>query len=535
MLTRRTVVFFAFAAMALSAAAYFSMTRTVGADVGPRKLLSARQGRTVRRVSFEFNGGVAEVEYVGGAWKFVSGDRGGVDSSRMGEILEAVTGAAVRDRITERQRTDRRLTLDMYGLDPALSVVKITDSAGETTVNFGTNSVGAFASVDGRSDVFMVDRSVFELLPKSESDLLDRMPFDLDGRAVEKLEIRRTGEPVIRIACVESGAGWNMSSPVECAADPVCVENVLNAVVISVVEKHVSEPRLSSEETSLSLSLWYRGDPAPRVFAFGYPQTKGGAAPVRVSALTDGGEYLVQYNVFTALSMPADTFRDHRLFLSDPGDVTSLSARFDDCSFKLVRSENDGAWNFEQPSGNPADASRVNEFLVSMCALCDTNAVAVDADSGRPSGGVEITLGSSSRSETVAFADGVAFSKSLRREMAAESLPDVSRRTFIRLCSPLLFGGNPDFTAESVESLSPADSSAYGLLPPAAEFSLNSGDTNRPVAVVQLGSEGPDGSRFLRVKGRDAVFTVSSNTVAELLLKSKENKNEIQSQGHEGR
>lgn len=530
MLTRRTLVFLAFAAVLVSAAAYFLKTQTGDSGSGRRTLLPAGRPGAVRRVSFSFGGAVSEIENIGGTWKFAAVGRGRVDSVRMSEILGVMADAVVRDRVTARQRANRDLALDKYGLDPAPAVVGITDAAGEISVAFGTNSIGAFASVEGSGDVCMVDRSVFDLLPKSENDLLNRMPFALDGRAVECFEIRRSGEPAIRVARSESGSGWNMLSPMECAADPEFTENALEAVVDSVVEKYVSEPQLTSEETAVSLLLWYRGDPAPRAFAFGRPES-GSTSPVRVSALTDGGECLVKYDVFAALSTPSDAFREHRLFSFEPDCVTSVSARFNDISFKLSKSPDDGSWAFVQPSVQCADAERVGGFIASLCALCDTNAVAADAVPGPPPGGVEIELGASSGCESFTFCDGAAFSKTMRRWIAAESWPGISRRDFMRLCSLSLFGTNSEFSAESVESLSPADSAAYGLLPPAVvEFSINSGDTNRPVAVVQLGLEGPEGSRFLRVKGRDAVFTVSSGTVARLLLKAKENGNETQSE-----
>lgn len=531
MLTRRTVVFLAFAAIALSSAAYFSKMRSADAGVAaPRTLLPDYRNRVVRRIAFVRDGVTNEIENVGGAWRFASGDFGRVAAMRVQEILGDVPGADVCDRVTARQRADRGLTLADYGLDPAAVTVKFTDASGDVTVNFGTNAVGAFASVDGRSDVCMVNRSVLELLPKSENDLRDRMPFALDDRIVDRFEIRRTGEPAIRIARVGPGSDWNMLSPMECVADSEIVEESLRAVVDADVEQYVSEPRLQSEETAVSLSLWYRGEPAPRAFAFGYPE-KGGSAPVRVSSLTAGGEFLVRYQTFDAVCKPAGYFREHRLFSCLPGGVESVSARFADCSFKLLRS-GDG-WRFTHPFDHAADSAGVEAFVASLCALCDTNAVAVDAASGQPSGGVEITLGSADSGETFTFADGAAFSKKLRRELDVVAWPDLSRRTFFRLCSPYLFDANPDFKAECVESMSPADSAEYGLLPPAEEFSVCNVASNRAVSVVQLGLAGPDGSRFLRVKGDDVIFAVSSNTVEALRFKSKENKNELQSQ--EGR
>ena len=74
--------------------------------------------------------------------------------------------------------------------------------------------------------------------------------------------------------------------------------------------------------------------------------------------------------------------------------------------------------------------------------------------------------------------------------------------------------------AAAVAALFASDSAPYGLLPPRAERAVRTTLPDRPVVILQLGAELPDGGAYLRVKGADEIFEIDPEAAALLAAPS---------------
>ena len=334
---------------------------------------------------------------------------------------------------------------------------------------------------------------------------------------------------------------------------------------------------LSPDEAALSLSILHERESAPDAFDFAAPRPD---APSRVllASAAGGGTVIVEVDrvVYDALRMSLDDLRDRRIAPFSPDEVLSVSLRSGDGPFSLARSDAAAPWAIEQPSRHPADAFAADAFLSRLLEVRDVRAEPWDpAAAPAPLEAVRLELRTAGSDDPVEClfvppeGGEVAVlvpSAGIRRLVPAERVPPevfsssalaaLRDRDVISAGSPVLSlaravpadpapetvrldaGGSwvcersdrvadpaaaeaaaalfTNLVATAAVALSPADSSAYGLLPPRVELSARVADPARPVVILQLGAALPDGSAYLRRKGDDAVFVVPPATAAAL-------------------
>ena len=324
---------------------------------------------------------------------------------------------------------------------------------------------------------------------------------------------------------------------------------------------------LAPDEAAASLAVWRQGAAAPETFFFG-AEDPSEPGFVFAASLQSGIVCTVDKAVADAVETPVSGFRDRRVFPFAIDDVTAFSFGGPGRPETALSRDRGGEWRFALPSPAPADQFAVEEFLSGPLSWRDAAVAPADGGAEAPAAlapdsellvsfslhgseepfGVSIrkvspegaksawTVSRSVPGAPLVLLDGAADPASVFSPAAAAAMRD---RTILALPRASVTGvtasgpgGEPlavdpqaaqavaaivaDFTAESVLSVSSADSAAWGLLPPRAQWSVETSLLDRPVAIVQLGASRPDGTACVRVKGDPAVFAVSADAAAVL-------------------
>ena len=390
MLSRKTIIFLALLLALLLAAQWLGESRFAAAAAADDEATTLVPAAPSRATSFSLRAGDLSVSLSRPAsrWILDPPAAGRADSRRVDLALETVLRARVRDRVTDRQRKGRGLTLADYGLAPARARVGVSGTGWSTAVEFGDHTPGGdgvFALAEGSSDVLVVDRAVFDLLPRSLDDLRDRTLFANAGPAPSALEIRRPGVPAVRLGCGADGV-WTLEKPFRSPLSPTAVTALLDALRNASVARFVWTPGapgtssealiahgLSPDEAVLALSVWRPGEASPDEFAFGEPDPAD-ASRVFAATLADGAVCTVDRTVLEALRMPLDALRDRRPFPYAPEELLSVSLLSGDGAFSLSRPGPDAPWEIVRPSVQPADQNAVERFLDRLLSLLDESA-----------------------------------------------------------------------------------------------------------------------------------------------------------------
>ena len=517
----------------------------------------------------------------GGKWVFAGRGGGRADSAAVDAMLSVLARAPVRDRVSPHQRRARGLTLADYGLEEPRATVSLAFAGRESpTVSFGAGAPGGgvFALVAGGSDVVVVPRETLDSLPSGPDALRPRSLVSSDSEPPSALEIRRPGEPAIRLERGEGGA-WRMASPFDAPADQAAAESLVARICGQSVRRFARLPGaddtaaaaaaarlahgLSPDEAVASLAAWHPGDAAPETFVFG-AEDPSDPGFVFAASLRDGVVCTVDKAVADAVATPLSALRERRLF---PFPVSAVAGFSVDVpgreSVGLVRSG--GAWRFVRPFAAAADAAAVGDFLAGVLSWRDVAASLGGGEAGRAArdGGVRLSFSLEGRpapfeavlhrlspEEAAPFwvldperpgAPLAALEDSADPEAAFSdgSLAALRDRTVLSfppgsVLSAEASGGDgrplpapapaaaavaalaSGFRASAVSSLSASDSAAWGLLPPRVQWTVATSLPERPVAIIQLGSALPDGSAYVRIKGDPAVFTVPPDAAAVL-------------------
>ena len=389
MLSRKTIVFLALLLALLLAAQWIGENRFAAADDDETAMTLVPPAPS-RATAFSLRAGNLSVSLSRPAsrWILDPPAAGRADSRRVDLALETVLRARVRDRVTERQRKGRGLTLADYGLAPSRARVGVSGTGWNAAVEFGHHTPGGdgvFALAEGSSDVLVVDRAVFDLLPRSLDDLRDRTLISNAGSAPSALEIRRPGVPAVRLACGTDGV-WTLEKPFRSPLSPTVVTALLDTLRNAAVARFVWTPGspgtssealiahgLSPDEAVLTLSVWRPGEASPDEFAFGEPDPSD-VSRVFAATLADGSVCTVDRTVLEALRMPLDVLRDRRPFPYAPEELLSVSLLSGDGAFSLARTARDAPWEIARPSVQPADQDAVERFLDRLLSLLDESA-----------------------------------------------------------------------------------------------------------------------------------------------------------------
>jgi len=392
MLARQTTFRLFILLLALVAVAWFEtrMLPTTGLTRLPASLLPVDLAKA-SGLQVETTNGVIQCRRVQGRWRIERPALMRADSMRIDFLLEKIARAAVRDKVTLRQRKARGLDLEDYGLVPPRAVINVAQGASEAALRLGGDAPGGgavFAMMGASSDIYVVDRGVFDALPVSVDDFRDRALVQFPAADIRAVEIRRPGKGVVKLE--RDNGAWSMTAPYAMAASAEAVKALMTAVENAAIEKfvHAASSRasdadfpagvgaaygLDSVESPLSVVFHLASELGKATFTFGR-QDPASPEHVYIAMAPDNIICTVHKSILDALQMDAQFLRERRIFPIPPANATALSAHCPSGVFTLQRDDRPPSWKILQPSPQPADPVAAAALVAEVLALAGETA-----------------------------------------------------------------------------------------------------------------------------------------------------------------
>lgn len=208
--------------------------------------------------------------------------------------------------------------------------------------------------------------------PKIAEESREDRLLDFEPETVSALRLRYPDGSKIEVR--REGGQWNLVEPLDAKADATAVENFLQSVADTKIERRLAEDEAENlasygldgddgKRGSLGLSL-EGGIELPRVVV-------GNTTPVDYQAFVrreDSGDVLVTpLLLHTTIEKKAFDFRDKSLVELDPSSVARLTIERDGTTIDLERK--DAEWHLLAPIADRADSEAVESMLSSFSTI----------------------------------------------------------------------------------------------------------------------------------------------------------------------
>lgn len=271
-------------------------------------------------------------------------------------------------RVIPRAEIDEK-KLDEFGLKKPRLTVLFNASGKDMGLNVGNDTAmgnNLYASVSGREDVLVVDKSVFQTLNKEVKDLRDRELVNFEIGALPKIQVVQGGQGMDLVQ--ESGV-WRIASPVRGLADPDKVSGMLRKVkrlrvrdFTSDSPKNLAEYGLDKPRCEIVLE-GVKNQPS-QTLLFGKEAEKGAVFAMKKGAST---VVTVADDVMKDLMRPAQEFRDRKVTHLAQGSIEDIRLKSGDKKLTLAKAGD--KWEIREPQKIEADPAQVQKLLGALTGL----------------------------------------------------------------------------------------------------------------------------------------------------------------------
>jgi len=335
----------------------------------------ARGDLTQRAVRLEIGRGenavTLERARPGGPWLITEPTRTGADPVQVDDTLAAIESLeALR---TLRSDETGRMAMATYGLDRPDFVVGFATPEQKFTLLIGSLSLDGRTRYVARPDqgdrVYVVAQATVARIAKSLSELRDRLLLRFDPNRLKTIAVSVNSGPLFTLRRGEDG--WRITDPVDDAADPAAVGELLTPLVRTALA-----PEAFIADRPEALSRYGLAPPLVTMAAAEDGRTvrllagaKASEHPGTVYAMR-GGEscvFLLPESLVGRLLPPLRELRSKSALSFAPEDVMALEIRLPSGRVRLVL---EGlAWSCETPSNLTPDPERVLAFLNVLRAI----------------------------------------------------------------------------------------------------------------------------------------------------------------------
>jgi len=490
-------------------------------------------------------------------WKISSPYVAQADRARVLRLVDALAFSPARDEMTEAELLRIGRTKSDFGLEPPrIRVTAVAADGARTEVSFGEMtpaSDGIYAMSGANDTVYVVPTNVLSAVDRDANGFRRRHFFDCTSDQVVAIDVKGATSHFLRL--VREDEAWKVSEPYTSVAAKARVRDFLEGI-LSLRAKDFVWPVGGSNETaaaSAALLAGYGLDPETFVtvtlkcldgksLMVSFGRTVGQEDVY--AQMSDGAIVVVHLPpaVRAVKAAGVTAFVDTRLFPLESKAVTMLSMEDGGTAYLLSRAT-DGTWRLDAPVSAAADTEQVGKLLDRLLALRTA-----DADSS----GVCVSVGTNATPVSVSR-------KALLGDMRMEDLRD---RDILRIDpshvkrivvtdaetgkpSSVVFDaennawilegaqGTSSVDCEAVkrlmDALSPlravriarlkvsaAELGVYGLDKPLRTIAVDQTSENAVRRNIRIGDV-TEGGRYATFGSADAVFVISSESVAALL------------------
>ncbi len=345
-------------------------------DLRQRTVLEV-SAATATRVELKAAGQVVELAKSAGTtnaepqWALVQPLSARADQTRASELLNDLNGLRIADFISDDPKDLRTHKLD----EPVreLTVWKSASDLGSTLLigpSPSNDTAKVLAKLKGRDSIFTLPADAVHKLDVAVNDLRDRAVVVFDTEAVRGLEVQRGTD---RLSVERQEAGWKLTAPVQRAADPDEVDNLLASLEQLEAKEFVADVPTDLEPYGLTvpsviISLKGEGTNVLASLLFGSVSATNGLQYAKLA-----GEPFV-YGVETNLAewLPAGPLPlfARRLAELNSDQITRLVIEQAGGAGKLVvERDPDKNWRLVEPSTGALDADGLRAVADAFAGL----------------------------------------------------------------------------------------------------------------------------------------------------------------------
>lgn len=334
--------------------------------------LIAADAEGVRRLTL-----LRPAEGIGAGTETVTVQRDGESWRILSPVVSPGDRGAVADLVSAVSRAKSERGMEgitdwaAYGLArPGLSVFVFPDSGKADTLLFGdVNPTGAFIYVrrPGQDRIDLTDASLRSSLVRPLFELRDRSVLTFERDEVLRLEVRR---PAGSLVIEKRDGGWEIRKPIEAPAATAPVDELLNRVRWAEVKSFVDDPAVSRSGLGLDppavrLTVTAGPDSARKTLRFGTRRD----GQVHAADESRPSAYRVDTGLVNVLLKPADHFRETKVAPFEEWMVKRVEIRSSSSGSVAFQKDSAGAWTFDPPAPERADAKRIGDLLAALASL----------------------------------------------------------------------------------------------------------------------------------------------------------------------
>jgi hypothetical protein len=302
----------------------------------------------------------------GGEWKMTKPRSLAADRDRISDFVDKVQFSKVKEFVTESPKEEKA-----YGLDQPIEVTFWSGKEKDRTAKklffgkFDPAKKGVYAKRAGEPSVFLLPEEVFQLLPRTATDLREKSIVAFERDKVERIALE---SPKGKVVLAKEGEKWTLVEPEKLKADEGEVNQLLSAAVNLKAQEFVAEDAASVGrllgKPEARLSLTEKGATQPKVLLLTPAKEKRGASARAYAAREGQGPVaLVNASSLTGFGKSVTDLRDRSLFgffetsavkkiqIKSPGKVMTLE----------LRGESD--WRLIEPTKGRARAEKISDLL----------------------------------------------------------------------------------------------------------------------------------------------------------------------------
>lgn len=318
-------------------------------------------------IRFEIEDRVIECVREAGQWNLVQPVQARADSGEMDRLLTAIAGIDKGEVITGRERRDQNLTLADYGLERSRARITIDEGMGPRVLHIGRAApLGdmLYLMQEGREDIVSASALLWDLIPRSITNLRDRVVLRGDPARTHRVEIRRTGG-FLQMARDENNL-WRIQQPVVSRADRAAVRQLLDPIfdlrIVEFVAEDVSDATMYGlDDSAVQIGIWLDNKETGQTLILGRPRETD---PERIYAKwrNTGSVFSVPREILDVVSVRANDLRDRQLLPLRDYDIDRVELLDDERPITLERNA-EGAWRIVEPRQWRADEQRVAALI----------------------------------------------------------------------------------------------------------------------------------------------------------------------------
>jgi Domain of unknown function (DUF4340) len=388
MRSRTTLVLVLIALMigGLVALDYYHGTSTQDLAAKSKRVLDF-QSKDVTSLKIELTNQIYTLERSGDQWQIKQPLDVRANYSTVSSILDELEFAERNRVITDKELSG--LTLKDFGLEIPRVRLTLQNKKRSIVLLIGNETPTkdeVYAQLQGKKDVLVAPKSIYERVDRTLDDLRDRTVIDFQPASATRIEIK-SADRVIELAKSATSTNteprWSLTRPLAARADPRKVNELLADLSGLRVTDFVSEsprdiPIYQLDEPEREVTVW-TGE-------------SGGTLQIGRASTNDPGKVYAKLktadSIYTVPSATAQKFaiqandlRDAQVLVFSERDVHGIEVLHGTDRFSLVHT--DATWQIAAPVAAAADDTTVQQLLRRLGGLTArqfTADVATDLD-----------------------------------------------------------------------------------------------------------------------------------------------------------